>query len=28
VRGTASRWKLGELTLDWAAVVPLGFAWR
>jgi len=28
VRGSASRWKLGELTLDWAAVEPLGFAWR
>jgi hypothetical protein len=27
VRGTASRWKLGELTLDWAAVEPLGFTW-
>jgi len=27
VRGGRSRWKLGELTVDWAAVEPLGFAW-
>jgi hypothetical protein len=26
VRGTASRWKLGELTVDWDAVTPRGFA--
>jgi hypothetical protein len=28
VRGTQSRWKLGELTVDWAAVAPNGFSWR
>jgi hypothetical protein len=22
-----SRWRLGELTVDWAAVAPAGFAW-
>jgi len=27
VLGGKSRWKLGELTVDWAAVEPLGFAW-
>jgi len=27
VKGGKSRWKLGELTVDWAAVEPLGFAW-
>ena len=27
VRGGRSRWKLGELTLHWAAVAPQGFAW-
>ncbi|MHC5797564.1 class I SAM-dependent methyltransferase [Lacisediminihabitans sp. FW035] len=27
VRGGRSRWKLGELTVDWAAVAPQGFAW-
>ena len=26
VRGTVARWKLGELTVDWAAVEPRGFA--
>jgi len=26
VRGTAARWKLGELTLDWDAVEPIGFS--
>lgn len=25
VRGGANRWRLGELTVDWAAVEPLGF---
>ena len=27
VQGGRSRWKLGELTLHWAAVAPRGFAW-
>lgn len=27
VLGTQSRWKLGELTVEWAAVAPNGFAW-
>ena len=27
VQGGRSRWKLGELTLHWAAVAPQGFAW-
>jgi len=27
VRGTQQRWKLGELTVDWEAVAPSGFAW-
>jgi hypothetical protein len=27
VLGTRSRWKLGELTVLWEAVAPLGFAW-
>jgi len=27
VQGGRSRWKLGELTVDWAAVAPQGFAW-
>jgi len=27
VRGGRSRWKLGELTVDWTAVAPNGFAW-
>lgn len=27
VRGGRSRWKLGELSVDWAAVAPQGFAW-
>lgn len=27
VQGGRSRWKLGELTVDWAAVSPQGFAW-
>ena len=27
VRGPQSRWKLGELTVDWAAVQPNGFSW-
>jgi len=27
VQGGKSRWKLGELTVDWAAVEPLSFAW-
>jgi hypothetical protein len=27
VRGSQSRWKLGELTVDWAAVAPNGFSW-
>jgi SAM-dependent methyltransferase len=28
VRAGRTRWKLGELTVDWAAVAPLGFVWR
>ena len=28
VRGGRTRWKLGEVTVDWAAVEPRGFAWR
>jgi hypothetical protein len=27
VRADKSRWRLGELTVDWAAVAPAGFAW-
>lgn len=27
VRGGRSRWRLGELTVDWAAVAPRGFGW-
>ena len=27
VQGGRSRWKLGELTVNWAAVAPQGFAW-
>lgn len=27
VHGPQSRWKLGELTVDWAAVQPRGFRW-
>ena len=27
VQGGSSRWKLGELTVNWAAVEPKGFAW-
>lgn len=27
VQGGRSRWKLGELTVEWMAVVPEGFAW-
>lgn len=27
VRGGRSRWRLGELTVDWAAVAPRGFLW-
>lgn len=27
VLGGRSRWKLGELTVEWDAVAPLGFAW-
>jgi len=27
ILGGRSRWKLGELTLDWSAVAPLGFTW-
>jgi len=27
VRGTQRRWRLGELTVDWAAVEPEGFGW-
>ena len=27
VLGTQSRWKLGELTVDWAAIEPRGFSW-
>jgi hypothetical protein len=28
VRASKARWRLGELTVDWAAVAPTGFAWR
>ena len=27
VRGGRSRWRLGELTVDWAAVAPRAFQW-
>jgi hypothetical protein len=27
VRGNAGRWKLGELTVDWASIEPRGFSW-
>ncbi len=27
VRGGRTRWRLGELTVDWAAVAPRGFTW-
>jgi len=27
VHGPQSRWKLGELTVDWQAVAPIGFRW-
>lgn len=27
VRASTARWRLGELTVDWAAVAPRGFAW-
>jgi hypothetical protein len=27
VLGNKSRWRLGELTVAWTAVEPLGFAW-
>jgi hypothetical protein len=27
VRANKARWRLGELTVDWAAVAPRGFAW-
>ncbi|MFF1573134.1 class I SAM-dependent methyltransferase [Leifsonia sp. NPDC058292] len=27
VSGGRTRWRLGELTVDWAAVAPRGFAW-
>jgi hypothetical protein len=27
VGGTAARWKLGELTVDWSEVAPKGFSW-
>ncbi|GAB3573097.1 hypothetical protein GCM10027406_01050 [Leifsonia lichenia] len=27
VRGGRTRWRLGELTIDWAAVEPRGFSW-
>ncbi len=27
VRGGRSRWRLGELTVDWGAVAPSGFSW-
>jgi hypothetical protein len=27
VQGGVKRWRLGELTVDWAAVAPLGFDW-
>ena len=28
VRAGRTRWKLGEVTIDWSAVEPRGFAWR
>lgn len=28
VLGTASRWRLGELTVPWGSVAPNGFRWR
>ena len=28
VHGPQSRWKLGELTVDWSAVAPSGFSWE
>lgn len=28
VQGSPHRWKLGELTVPWAAVEPQGFAWK
>ncbi|MFF1635937.1 class I SAM-dependent methyltransferase [Leifsonia sp. NPDC058248] len=28
VRASKARWRLGELTVDWAAVAPAGFVWR
>ena len=28
ILGTKARWRLGELTVDWDAVAPLGFEWR
>ena len=28
VLGTKSRWRLGELTVAWSAVAPLGFSWN
>jgi hypothetical protein len=27
IAGTKARWRLGELTVDWTAVAPNGFAW-
>jgi len=27
IRASKARWRLGELTVDWAAVEPRGFAW-
>ena len=27
ILGTKARWRLGELTVDWHAVAPLGFEW-
>ena len=27
ILGTKARWRLGELTVDWDAVTPLGFEW-
>lgn len=27
IQGTKARWRLGELTVDWQAVAPLGFLW-
>ncbi|MGV8886326.1 MAG: class I SAM-dependent methyltransferase [Microbacteriaceae bacterium] len=28
VRGSKSRWRLGEVTVEWSSVEPLGFAWH